>query len=150
MYKFSNSIVIPKRLEDIFHLFAELKVFSIVWDHILNMEKLSEGPLGEGTKVKSILLSDNTELQSTAEIIDFIANKIFTIKGKRSGAQIIYKYSFKKLEEGTLIQYLAEVNFDNFQEELADQIFEVIKEEDFNHLEKLRNYFMDDLVCCVS
>lgn len=150
MYKFSNSIVIPKKLEDIFNLFVELKVFSIIWDHILNMEKLSEEPLGEGTKLRSIMLSDDIELQSTAEIIDFITNKIFTIKSKRGGVQTIYKYSFEKLDEGTLVQYLAEVNFDNFQEDLAEQIFEVIKEDDLNHLEKLQNYFTDELVCCVS
>lgn len=150
MYKFSNSIVIQKKLEDIFNLFVELKVFSIIWDHILNMEKLSEEPLGEGTKLRSIMLSDDIELQSTAEIIDFITNKIFTIKSKRGGVQTIYKYSFEESDEGTLVQYLAEVNFDNFQEDLAEQIFEVIKEDDFNHLEKLQNYFMDELVCCVS
>lgn len=150
MYKFSNSIVIPKKLEDIFNLFVELKVFSIIWDHILNMEKLSEEPLREGTKLRSIMLSDDIELQSTAEIIDFITNKVFTIKSKRGGVQTIYKYSFEKLEKGTLVQYLAEVNFDNFQEDLAEQIFEVIKEDDLNHLEKLQNYFMDELVCCVS
>lgn len=150
MYKFSNSIVIPKKLEDIFNLFVELKVFSIIWDHILNMEKLSEEPLGEGTKLRSIMLSDDIELQSTAEIIDFITNKIFTIKSKRGGVQTIYKYSFEESDEGTLVQYLAEVNFDNFQEDLAEQIFEVIKEDDLNHLEKLQNYFMDELVCCVS
>lgn len=150
MYKFSNSIVIPKKLEDIFNLFVELKVFSIIWDHILNMEKLSEEPLGEGTKLRSIMLSDDIELQSTAEIIDFITNKVFSIKSKRGGVQTIYKYSFEKLDKGTLVQYLAEVNFDNFQEDLAEQIFEVIKEDDLNHLEKLQDYFMDELVCCVS
>ncbi|WP_291580972.1 hypothetical protein [Clostridium sp. UBA6640] len=150
MYKFSNSIVIPKKLEDIFNLFVELKVFSIIWDHILNMEKLSEEPLGEGSKLRSIMLSDDIELQSTAEIIDFITNKIFTIKSKRGGVQTIYKYSFEELDKGTLVQYLAEVNFDNFQEDLAEQIFEVIKEDDLNHLEKLQDYFMDELVCCVS
>lgn len=150
MYKFSNSIVIPKKLEEIFNLFVELKVFSIIWDHILNMEKLSEEPLGEGTKLRSIMLSDDIELQSTAEIIDFITNKVFTIKSKRGGVQTIYKYSFEESDKGTLVQYLAEVNFDNFQEDLAEQIFEVIKEDDLNHLEKLQDYFMDELVCCVS
>lgn len=141
MYKFSNSIFIPSKLENVFSVFSELRFLCVIWDYIINIELITEGKINEGSKIKFIMLNDSNKIKNTAEVIEFLPNKALGIISKKAGTEVIYRYSFVEKNGGTEIQYLEEVNLENYQPDLAEQIFEIIKEEDYTQLEKIKDYF---------
>lgn len=141
MYSFSNSIIISERVKDVFKFFQELKFLPIVWDYILVEDISNNREMKSGLEFNTSLLSDNKNLMAKLKILEITPNKAFSILNKKGGVEIAYNYTFKEIDRYTQIHCIVEADLENFNEELATEIFEVIKEEDFHHLDKIRDYF---------
>ncbi|GAA0115486.1 hypothetical protein [Clostridium senegalense] len=139
MYKFYNSILINKSVDEVFNIFSNLKFLSVIWDYILD-ERKDYTNLKEGLRVKFALLNNKNKIDLELMVMDIEKNQYFSIINKKNGAKVSYRYNFIKKENATEIKYVENVHLENFHEELAEQIFEIIKDEDYNHLVKVKAY----------
>lgn len=139
MYKFSNKIYIKSSIEEVFQLFSSLKVLNIFWDYVIKDKNNYLYNNKDLNEVK-VSLIDNESIELTIKFMDVEENKYFSILNKKNGANTIYRYEFFQEKDFIEVRYTAEIYLEKFQEELANQIFEIIKEDDLNHLEKLKFY----------
>ncbi|GAA0125921.1 hypothetical protein UT300019_18230 [Clostridium sp. CTA-19] len=139
MYKFYNSILINKSIDEVFNIFSNLKFLSVIWDYILD-ERKDYTNLKEGLKVKFALLNNKNKIDLELMVMDIEKNQYFSILNKKNGAKVSYRYNFIEKENATEIKYVENVHLESFHEELAEQIFEIIKDEDYNHLLKVKAY----------
>lgn len=140
MYKFKNSIFIRKDINEVFNFYTDFKRFCTVWNDILSINKITEGPLTKGSKYENIIIHNGNDFKFNSEIIDIIDNHRFIFSTIKYGVKVIYNYEFEVLTKGTLISFRGDVMFNDYPEDLSKDIFDVIVEEDENHLELIKAY----------
>ncbi|EQB88230.1 hypothetical protein J2Z44_002378 [Clostridium punense] len=140
MYKFKNSIFIRKDINEVFNFYTDFKRFCTVWNDILSINKITEGPLTKGSKYENIIIHNGKDFKFNSEIIDIIENHRFIFSTIKYGVKVVYNYEFEVLTKGTLISFRGDVMFNDYPEDLSKDIFDVIVEEDENHLKLIKAY----------
>jgi hypothetical protein len=67
---------IDRSVSDVFHFFAEEHVRNHPrWDPFMQLEQISEGPIGVGTIIKRINSRSGTAVEGTMEVVEFEPNR---------------------------------------------------------------------------
>jgi uncharacterized membrane protein len=70
------SEVIDRPVADVFHFFAEEHVRNHPrWDPFMQLEQVSDGPIGVGTIIKRINSRSGTPVEGTMEVVEFEPNR---------------------------------------------------------------------------
>lgn len=107
----------------------------------MKTEKLTEGPMQVGTKIKEVRNVRGKEIETVLVVSEFIPHQIYTVKSDSSGMTVKYKYEFTVKEDGTTVDFVGSIQSKGLKKTLIKLLFErILKKEDKGHLIRLKEY----------
>ncbi|MFD1019791.1 SRPBCC family protein [Thalassobacillus hwangdonensis] len=141
---FRQSVLINAPLDEVFNTATDFDNSPEIMDNVVEVEKLTEGPVGTGTKVKEVREIRGRKAEATLEIVEFVPNAKYSVQSVHGGVTIIYHYQFSDSGEGTRVEFNGELKTKGLKNLLMKPLMTaVIKKEDSDHLEKLKKYIED-------
>ena len=107
--KFSSSVEINAHPEKVWALVNEFEEWPQWIPSIKKIEKLSEGALGEGSKIRVIAKSTIT-VKLLMTIIEFVPGRHAVMQGKVLGTEMTRYYTIEPLNGGTMLTAGGEVS----------------------------------------
>jgi uncharacterized protein YndB with AHSA1/START domain len=105
---------------------------------ITSMVKLSEGPVGVGTRYRETRLMKGEEHEAELEVVEYDSNHRYAMKNETDGIETIYRYRFHPERGGTRVDLVCEVRGSGVKKLLIPVVVSVLKKEDGDHLERLK------------
>lgn len=144
---FKSEVTIKAPIEDIFDIFSNYKYFSDALNHIMKVEKETEGPVGVGTVFVERRHIRNMSIDNKLVVTEYVENEKFAIESKQNKLILNYFYSFTQGEEGTKVSFIGKVRTKGIKNFMYKPLIEkIIKREDGDHLEKMKQYIEENVV----
>ena len=105
---------------------------------VVSMVKLTEGPVGVGTRYRETRLMNGKEAQAELEIVDFEPSQRYAMKNVTEGIETIYRYTFKQENGGTRIDLVCELSASGLKKLMLPMVASILKKEDSDHLQRLK------------
>ncbi|WNS75341.1 SRPBCC family protein [Bacillus sp. DTU_2020_1000418_1_SI_GHA_SEK_038] len=139
MADFRSSVIIHKPISEVFHYMASMENVPELMPNVVKMEKLTEGPIGKGTRFKESRSVRGNTVNADIEMIQYIQDQAFTTRSNSNGLITEYAYAFHEIEEGTQVEMDAFVKTSGLRMKLTKRlIVKMIKREDGFQLEYLK------------
>ncbi|MEH7522798.1 SRPBCC family protein [Bacillus sp. JJ1503] len=139
MADFRSSVIIHKPVSEVFHYMASMENVPELMPNVVKMEKLTEGPIGKGTKFKESRSVRGNTVNAEIEFIEYKQDQAFTTRSNSNGLITEYAYAFHEIEEGTQVELDAFVKTSGLRMKLTKRlIVNMIKKEDGFQLEYLK------------
>ncbi|WP_066296520.1 SRPBCC family protein [Bacillus sp. FJAT-29937] len=139
MADFRSSVIIHKPVSEVFHYMASMENVPELMPNVVKMEKLTEGPIGKGTKFKESRSVRGNTVNAEIELIEYKQDQTFATRGNSNGLITEYVYAFHEIEEGTQVELDAFVKTSGLRMKLTKGfIVKMIKREDGFQLEYLK------------
>jgi carbon monoxide dehydrogenase subunit G len=107
--KFSSSIVVNAPPDRVFSLVDNLEEWPQWIPSILRIEKLSDGPLKEGSRIRVTAKSGIT-VRLLMTITEFVPGRRGVMEGRVLGVRMVRYYTFEPVEGGTRLTAGGEVS----------------------------------------
>jgi len=108
-------------------------------DSVLRMEKLTDGPVGVGTRYQETRLMDGKEQQADLEVVAFENGSWYTVRNETQGIETVYEYKFSPELDGTRIDLTCTVNARGLKKVMVPVVVNILKKEDGGHLQRLKS-----------
>lgn len=105
---------------------------------VVSMVKLTDGPVGEGTRYRETRLMNGKEAQAELEVVDFEPSQRYAMKNVTEGIETIYRYTFKQENGGTRIDLVCELSASGLKKLMLPMVASILKKEDGDHLQRLK------------
>lgn len=139
MADFQSSMIIHKPVKEVFDYLLTLENIPEIMPNVVRLEKLSEGTIGKGTKLLETRSIRGREAKAEIEITEFEPYRYYTTKSVAGGITIIYKYFFSEIEEGTQVQFEANVGIKGLFSFFSRRaLVKILKQEDGYLLQYLK------------
>jgi len=103
------------------------------------MEKLTDGPIGVGTRYQETRLMDGKEQTAELEIVAFDNGSRYSVRDETQGIETIYEYDFRPENDGTRIHLTCHINARGLKKAVVPVVVNILKREDGDHLQRLRS-----------
>lgn len=138
---FKETVYIDAPVETVFTITTDFDHAPMIMENVVKTEKLTEGPMQIGTRVKEVRNIRGKEAETVLIVTEFIPNQKFTVKSESFGMTVEYHYIFMAKESGTTVDFNGFIYSKGFKNALIKPLFEMIlKKEDKNHLVRLKQY----------
>ena len=107
--KFSSTVEIDAPPEKVWALVNELEEWPQWISSIKRIEKLSEGPLGEGSQIR-VTAKATITVSLLMTITEFVPGQRAVLQGKRLGTKMTRYYTFEPVNGGTRLTAGGEVS----------------------------------------
>jgi hypothetical protein len=98
--RFEVSQVIDRPLEKVFHFIAHEHVRNHPrWDPDIELEQLSEGPIGLGTMIRRTNIRSGTPVEGSMQVVEFEENRAFATLIHDGPVEMLGRISFEELGE---------------------------------------------------
>jgi hypothetical protein len=102
-----NSVSLEKFIaapvDQVFLIFSDIDHAADNISGVIKIEKLTEGPVGVGTRFKQTRHLLNMDATETLEFIEFIPFKSYTVKAEFCGEEYIVWINFEQRSDGTTV-----------------------------------------------
>lgn len=143
MADFQSSIIIQRPVKEVFDYALNPDNIPNIMPNVVKLEKLSEGPIDKGTKFLETRNIRGREAKAEIEITEFELYKTYTTKSVAGEITIVYKYSFDSIEEGTQVQFEANVHIRGLFSFFSRRaLVKILKQEDGYLLQYLKEEIM--------
>jgi hypothetical protein len=133
-FKLETKINAP--LATVFKYLTDSKNAPSIYDYVVKTEKLTEGPVQIGSKIKEVKEIRGREIIGTLTIFEYKPMEKYAYKNEVNGYTVEYHYTFREAGEGTTIQFNGILRPKGIKNLLFKSIFErIIKTEDSDHLD---------------
>lgn len=137
----NQTMVIDRPVETVFNLTTQMERSPEIMDKVEQITKITEGPVGEGTKYVEIRNLGGRRVQSTLEVIEYVPNKSYAVASEQNGVGITFRYTFKPQQEGTFVTFDGIVQTSGLGRSLfKGMITRMISKEELFHLQKLKEF----------
>ncbi|QED49799.1 SRPBCC family protein [Cytobacillus dafuensis] len=144
MADFRSSVIIHKPVKAVFDYITSMENTSEIMPNVVKMEKLTEGPIGKGTKFKETRSVRGNTVNADIEMVEYEQDKLFKTRSDSNGLIVEYTYIFHEIEEGTQVELDASVKTSGLRMKLTKHfIVKMIKREDGFQLEYLKEMLED-------
>ena len=138
---FKETVYIDAPVETVFTITTDFDHAPLIMENVVKTEKLTEGPMQVGTRVKEVRNIRGKEAETVLVISEFIPNQKYTVKSENFGMTVEYHYHFMAKENGTTVDFNGLIHTKGLKNALIKPLFEMIlKKEDKDHLVKLKQY----------
>ncbi|WP_394189950.1 SRPBCC family protein [Paenisporosarcina quisquiliarum] len=138
---FKETVFINAPVEKVFAITTDFEHAPFIMENVVKTEKLTEGPMQVGTRVKEVRNIRGKEVDTVLVISEFIPNQKYTVKSENFGMTVEYQYRFLAQEIGTTVDFNGLIHTKGLKNALIKPLFEMIlKKEDKDHLVKLKQY----------
>ncbi|QST00491.1 SRPBCC family protein [Pontibacillus sp. ALD_SL1] len=140
MTAFTDEVVIEKPLEEVFAFTTNIDNFKKVMPNVVQVETITEGAFGVGTKIKETREIKGRKGTTTIEVIDFVPSERYSVRSALEGLETIYHYSFHEDEkQTTTIKFECEINTSTLKMKMIKPIFKrTLQREDKEHLSLIK------------
>ena len=138
---FKETVYIDAPVETVFAITTDFDHAPLIMENVVKTEKLTEGPMQVGTRVKEVRNIRGKEAETVLVISELIPNQKYTVKSENFGMTVEYHYRFMAKENGTTVDFNGLIHTKGLKNALIKPLFEMIlKKEDKDHLVKLKQY----------
>lgn len=139
MSEFQDQVTVNAPIQEVFQFASTVENAPLFMKNVKKVEKLTEGPLGAGTKYKETREIRGREASAVIEFIDYVPNAKYSVKSEMKGMETIYHYSFTSSGSQTNIHFECEIIAHKFSMKLIKPIFlKIMKKEDGDHLQHMK------------
>lgn len=136
---FKLEAIIDAPIEKVFEFMTDVKNGPAIYDYVVKTEKVTEGPVQVGTKIKEVKEIRGREITGTLTVSEYKPNEIYAYKNEVNGYSVEYQYTFKQNGEGTKVLFNGILRPKGIKNFLFKSMFErIIKTEDSDHLDRLK------------
>lgn len=138
---FKESVYIDAPVETVFDITTDFEHAPSIMETVIRTEKLTEGPMQEGTQVKEVRNVRAREIETILTVSEYVPHQNYTVTSESAGMTVEYRYAFTAKEGGTTIDFMGSVQSKRLKNVLIRPIFErILKREDKDHLVRLKDY----------
>ena len=138
---FKESVYIDAPVETVFAITTDFEQSPLIMETVIKTEKLTEGPIQEGTQVKEVRNVRGREIETVLVVSEFVPHQKYSVKNDSTGMTVEYRYEFAAKEGGTTVDFTGSIHSKGLKNALIKPIFEqILKKEDKDHLIKLKDY----------
>jgi hypothetical protein len=105
---------------------------------VKSMVKLTEGPIGVGTRYRETRLMDGKEQHAELEVTAYEPNQKYAVKNVTEGIETVYGYTFHPEAEGTRLDLVCEIKASGLKKLMLPLVVSILKKEDGDHLQRLK------------
>ena len=124
--------------KDVFQFVTDSANAPKVIPSVVRMEKLTDGPIGVGTRYQETRLIDGKEQTAELEIVAFDSGSRYSVRNEAQGIETIYEYDLHPENDGTRILLTCHVNAKGLKKAVVPVLVNILKKEDGDHLKRLR------------
>ena len=135
---FEMSEFIPRSPQEVFDFISASENAPKVVPSVTSMVKLTEGPVRVGTRYCETRLMKGEEHQTELEIVEYEPVQKYAMKNETDGIETVYRYTFRPEEGGTRVDLVCEVKGSGAKKLIAPVVVSVLKKEDGDHLQRLK------------
>jgi hypothetical protein len=138
MIEHEVSIQLSRPVEQVFAFLVDTRNLPTWQSNLIEIEQLSEGPLGVGSQVREVRRLGQRPSENWAEVEVFEPNKRFALKTS-SQPQVTVSYSFDAENGGTRLQYRFVMLTSGLMRLFEPLIAGAIKKQSAQDFEKLKH-----------
>jgi carbon monoxide dehydrogenase subunit G len=101
MAKLDYTIVINRPVEDVFEFMNNPENEKLYRSGIIELEKISDGPIGVGTTTREVSEFLGVKMETTSEVTEYEPNKVIATKATSGPIPFTFKTTFEPVAEGT-------------------------------------------------
>ncbi|MEW9500959.1 SRPBCC family protein [Jeotgalibacillus marinus] len=137
----NQTMVIDRPIETVFAMATDMERSPLIMDQVEQVEKLTNGPVAEGTKYQEVRNLGGRRVQSTLEVIEFVPAESYAVSSEQNGVRIEFRYTFKPQGESTYVTFDGTIQTSGFIRRLfKGMVVRMISKEELFHLQKLKKY----------
>lgn len=138
MSGFELNTFIARSPGEVFDFLINGENASKIIDSVVSMDKLTEGPVGVGTRYRETRLMKGKEQQTELEIAAFEPGRKYAMKNVTEGITTTYHYHFHPDSGGTRVELICEIEGNGLKKLILPVVASILKKEDGDHLERLK------------
>ncbi|MFT8321397.1 MAG: SRPBCC family protein [Bacillus sp. (in: firmicutes)] len=147
MADFQANIIIAEPVELVFAYMANLGNAPEYMKNVEETHKITEGTLAIGTKYQEIRKVRGKKAVAEIEFLSFEENISYITRSNSNGLIVDYEYEFSEVEEGTQVQFKANLHVKGFMMKLTKRMLvNILRAEDGDHLERVKKNLEEDVV----
>ena len=105
---------------------------------VKSMVKLTEGPVGVGTRYRETRLMNGKEAHAELEVVEYEPGQKYAVRNLTEGIETVYRYTFHPEAGGTRVDLVCEVKASGLKKLMLPLVASVLKKEDGDHLQRLK------------
>jgi hypothetical protein len=105
---------------------------------VKSMVKLTEGPVGVGTRYRETRLMHGKEQQAELEIVEFEPARKYAVQNVTEGIETVYRYNLQPERDGTRIDLVCEIKAKGIKKLMLPLVAAILKKEDGDHLQRVK------------
>lgn len=105
---------------------------------VKQMEKLTDGPVGTGTRFRETRVVNGKEAQAELTVTAHEPPRYYAVSTEQSGITVTYTYTLAPENGGTRVQLQASITGGGLKKVMLPVVASIMKREDGNHLENLK------------
>ncbi len=138
MAGFLSSQRIERPPEEVFAFMTNLENAPEFSPGITSIEKITEGPMGEGTRFRETRKRGNKEMSSEIEVVEYEPPLRFGARSAERGIEASYYYSFEPEHGGTQVDLVCEVKGKGFMKLMTPVVARFMKKADGGQLKRAK------------
>jgi hypothetical protein len=136
---FSDKTTIDRPITEVFEFISDLRNGPKMNEDILNVEKLTDGPIGVGSKFKETKVIRGRNTEAMIEVVQYEATTAFSAQSEVNGLKVTYHYQLSEGNNGTIVKFHCEVKTSGLIMSITKPlIIKILKKEDGDHLTYIR------------
>ena len=138
MAGFEMSEWISRPPQDVFGFITASDNAPKVVPSVKSMVKLTEGPIGVGTRYRETRLMNGKEHHAELEVVAYEPSQKYALKNVTEGIETVYRYTFHPQTAGTRVDLVCEVKAGGLKKLMLPMVVSILKKEDGDHLQRLK------------
>ncbi|WP_096435299.1 SRPBCC family protein [Alteribacter populi] len=139
MADMEEGVMINKPIDDVFSYASNIENGTEMMANVVEVNKLTEGPVGVGTQYEEIRQFSNRKVGAVLEIVHYDAPHAYSVKSANKGLEVVYHYTFSDSGDSTNVLFKGEVHTHGLLMKVLRPIMvRMLKREDAEHLKTLK------------
>ncbi|MBV7328239.1 SRPBCC family protein [Chloroflexi bacterium TSY] len=139
MAEFTKTEWIAARPNDVFNFILDPANASKVMPDVKSNQKLTDGPVGLGTRFRETRLMNGQETTYEIDVTRFDPPQHYSATSSQSGITTTFHYNLKPENDGTRIDLKAEVSGNGLKKLMVPMVIGFMKKHDGDHLQNLKS-----------
>lgn len=141
-FKFSEYIAKSPSL--VFAVISDPTAATNFLDSITTSTKLTDGPIGVGTRFRETRVMGGKEATADLCITAHEPDTHVAVTSEAEGITVTYHYRLLPEGDGTRLDWLCELEAGGLRKMMLPLVAAIMKKEDGDHLQRLKTYLEDD------
>lgn len=138
MAGFNMSEWVARPPKEVFDFITASENAPKIVNSVTSMVKLTDGPIGVGTRYRETRLMHGREQQAELEIVAFEPARKYAMQNVTDGIETTYRYNFQPERDGTRIDLVCEVKASGIKKLMLPLVAAILKKEDGDHLQRVK------------